>query len=80
MSWNRFNVNMKYPCKGCTERKRVCWDTCERYKAARAEYDKCKARADAERDVGLYTSFEVGKNRDKTVKRRKDQWRRHRII
>lgn len=78
MSWNKFNVNIKYPCKGCMERKTACWDTYERYKAVRAEYDKCKERADAERDASLYTSFEVRKNRDKTVKRKKEQWRRRR--
>ena len=28
------------PCKGCPERKRACWQSCERYRIWKAEAEK----------------------------------------
>lgn len=30
-------------CQGCTERYRACWDTCEKYQAARKKLNEKRA-------------------------------------
>lgn len=67
-------TNMPFPCKDCPDRYPGCHDHCEQYKAAKAEYDRCKARADADREVRLYTEHGILRSRDKNAKRKK-AWR-----
>lgn len=49
---------MKNTCYNCPDRHELCWNTCERYKAAKAEHErisenarKIKAIEQAIRDV-----------------------------
>lgn len=49
---------MKNTCYNCQERHELCWNTCEKYKVAKAEHDrisqnarKIKATEQAVRDV-----------------------------
>lgn len=32
-------IQKDYPCRGCTERHRACWDYCEKYAAAKYKPD-----------------------------------------
>lgn len=78
MSWNKFNVNMSFPCKDCADRYLACQDYCERYLDARRKYDERKAVNDADLGIRTYIAQATRENRDKTVKRKRESWRRHR--
>lgn len=38
-------------CKDCKERHPACWDSCEKYKAEKAEYDELNARIRKDKEL-----------------------------
>ena len=57
-------LTMTRVCKNCNDRYPACWGSCEKYKAARADYDAAmaahkarEARSSAVKDV-LFRSIE----------------------
>ena len=61
-------------CRYCVAPKRYpgCSGKCPEYAAARARYDKDKARHTADTEMRTYTINQVLKNKDKTSKRKRD--------
>ena len=47
-------MNMKYPCKDCTDRYYACWDTCDRYKTVR---DSKKLRDEADMYIASKSKY-----------------------
>lgn len=61
----------QYPCKGCQERHRACWDTCEKYLAVKAKVDAARAEERKHTDAKNHIVEMVNKNRDHDNKKRR---------
>ena len=52
--WPEVRTTMVCPCKGCTDRKEACHDTCAAYKAWKEERDEL-----VRRKIGMQREFEA---------------------